>query len=115
VVTSAPRRLAEIRIAVAGFPRPKILVAVEDIERGKPDPEGFLKAANELGVAPADCLVFEDTGPGVEAGLHAGMQVVGVLTTVTREQLSTNLVIRDFRDVAISWRLGGFDVSIVSA
>ena len=115
VVTSAPRRLAEIRIAVAGFPRPKILVAVEDIERGKPDPEGFLKAANELGVAPADCLVFEDTGPGVEAGLHAGMQVVGVLTTVLREQLSTNLVIRDFRDVAISWRLGGFDVSTVSA
>ncbi len=115
VVTSAPRRLAEIRIAVTGFPRPKILVAVEDIERGKPDPEGFLKAANELGIPPAECLVFEDTGPGVEAGVRAGMQVVGLLTTVPREQLSTRLVIRDFRDVAISWRLGGFDVSIVSA
>src|SRR5271165_2067545 len=111
VVTSAPRRLAEIRMAVAGFPPPKILVAVEDIERGKPDPEGFLKAANELGVPPAECLVFEDTGPGVEAGLRGGMQVVGLLTTVPREQLSTNLVVRDFRDVAIFWRAGGFEVA----
>jgi sugar-phosphatase len=114
VVTSAPRRLAEIRIAVACFPAPKILVAVEDIERGKPDPEGFLKAANELGIPPADCLVFEDTGPGVEAGLRAGMQVAGLLTTVPREHLSTNLVIRDFRDVAITWRPEGFEVAITS-
>jgi sugar-phosphatase len=115
VVTSAPRRLAEIRLAVAGFPRPKILVAVEDIERGKPDPEGFLKAANELGVPPADCLVFEDTGPGVEAGLRGCMQVVGLLTTVPREQLSTRLVIRNFRDVAVTWRAGRFEVAILSA
>lgn len=115
VVTSAPRRLAEIRIALAGLPIPKILVAVEDIERGKPDPESFLKAANELGFPPAECLVFEDTGPGVEAGLRGGMQVVGLLTTVPREQLSTRLVVRDFRDVRITWQAGVFDVAILSA
>ena len=45
VVTSAPRLLAERRLAVAGFPLPRVLVPVDEIERGKPDPEGYLKAA----------------------------------------------------------------------
>ena len=114
VVTSAPRRLAEIRMAIAGLPEPKVLIAVEDIERGKPDPEGFLLAAHALGVSAADCLVFEDTGPGVKAGLRAGMQVVGLLTTVPREQLSSELVVRDFRDVSIVRRGAGFEVTLHS-
>jgi mannitol-1-/sugar-/sorbitol-6-phosphatase len=54
-----------------------------------------------LGVAPEDCLVFEDTRPGIEAGLNAGMQVVGLLTTVPAEQLRHRPLIRDFRDVTI--------------
>jgi beta-phosphoglucomutase len=47
----------------------------------KPHPEVFLRVADMLGVAPANCIVFEDSPPGVAAGLAAGMRVVGLCTT----------------------------------
>jgi mannitol-1-/sugar-/sorbitol-6-phosphatase len=103
IVTSAWRTLAESRITAAGLPLPRVIVPVDEICKGKPEPEGFLHAAERLGVAPKDCLVFEDTRPGVEAGLNAGMQVVGLLTTVPAEQLRHRPLIRDFRDVRIQF------------
>lgn len=48
------------------------------VTRPKPDPEVFLKGAEELGVAPADCVVFEDAIAGVEAAINGGMKVVGI-------------------------------------
>lgn len=54
------------------------LVCAEDYQRGKPAPDGFLLAAARLGVAPADCLVFEDTDLGIEAATAAGMVSVKV-------------------------------------
>jgi sugar-phosphatase len=101
IVTSAWRTLAEARIKAAGLPLPNVIVPVDEIRNGKPEPEGFLRAAERLGVAPEECLAFEDTRPGIEAGLNAGMQVVGLLTTVPPEQLRHRLLIRDFRDVTI--------------
>ncbi|WP_234734073.1 beta-phosphoglucomutase [Tellurirhabdus bombi] len=50
------------------------------IQRGKPDPEVFLKGAEELGVLPTDCLVFEDAVAGIEAAKRAGMRTIGVGT-----------------------------------
>lgn len=61
VVTSAWRRLAETRVAGAGLPLPKVIVPIDEIRNGKPDPEGILHAAAQLGVAPEECIVFEDT------------------------------------------------------
>lgn len=55
-----------------------ILVCAEDYKRGKPAPDAFLLAAERLGVAPADCLVFEDTDLGIEAATAAGMVSVKV-------------------------------------
>ena len=54
------------------------VVGYEDYERGKPAPDPFLEAARRIGVAPADCLVFEDSPTGVEAATAAGMQYVFV-------------------------------------
>lgn len=48
------------------------------ISKGKPDPEVFTKGAAELGVSPAECVVFEDAVAGVEAGKRGGMFVVGL-------------------------------------
>ncbi|MQM28060.1 HAD-IA family hydrolase [Glycomyces sp. NEAU-7082] len=71
VVTSADDRLAKARLAAAGI-EPPLLLTYDDVERGKPDPEGYLKAAEALGVDPADCLVVEDSEPGLAAGRAAG-------------------------------------------
>ena len=74
---------------------------VDEIRNGKPDPEGFLYAAERLGVPAQECLVFEDTRPGIEAGINAGMQVVAILSTVPASQLRHRPLIRDFHDVTI--------------
>jgi len=81
IVTSGSRPLALARLQAAGIPVPHVLVTAEQVEAGKPDPAGYLRAAALLGVEPAHSLVLEDAPPGVEAGLAAGMTVVAVLTT----------------------------------
>jgi HAD superfamily hydrolase (TIGR01509 family) len=78
VVTSADARLARARLGAAGIPDPPLLVTVEDVRAGKPDPEGYLLAAARLRVPAERCLVVEDAGPGVAAGRAAGMPVVGL-------------------------------------
>ncbi len=68
------------------------------VHRGKPAPDPYLAAAGSLGVDPRDCVVFEDTAPGIAAGLAAGARCVGV-ATLGRPDLIKNadLVIADFR------------------
>ncbi|MFH8494840.1 HAD-IA family hydrolase [Streptomyces coeruleorubidus] len=78
LVTSADVPLSTARMAAAGLDLPEVRVTAESVGASKPDPEGFLKGAAELGVAPADCVVFEDSGAGIAAGRAAGMTVVGV-------------------------------------
>ena len=78
LVTSASRELAIVRMAQAGLALPSVVVAAEDVTRGKPRPDPYLLAAERLGVAPADCVVFEDADAGIRSGLAAGMRVVVV-------------------------------------
>ncbi|MFD8865787.1 HAD-IA family hydrolase [Streptomyces sp. NPDC059590] len=78
LVTSADEGLARARMGAAGLPMPSVRVTAECVGASKPDPEGFLKGAAELGIEPADCVVFEDSEAGIAAGRAAGMRVVGV-------------------------------------
>ncbi|WP_030566470.1 HAD-IA family hydrolase [Streptomyces aureocirculatus] len=78
LVTSADVPLSTGRMAAAGLPLPAVRVTAESVSASKPDPEGFLKGAAELGFDPADCVVFEDSGAGIAAGKAAGMRVVGI-------------------------------------
>jgi sugar-phosphatase len=110
IVTSAPRTLAVTRIIGAGLKVPRVLVPIDEIRNGKPDPEGFLLAAEKLGVDPRECLVFEDTRPGIEAALNAGMQVIGLLTTTTADALAHHSLTKDFRDVRVTVLATGFEV-----
>ncbi|WP_229217673.1 HAD-IA family hydrolase [Massilia forsythiae] len=99
IVTSAPRRLAEARIAAAGMPLPAVLVAAEDVARGKPAPDPFLLGAQKLGVASADCLVFEDTLAGLQSAAAAGMDSV-VVTTTHAHPLATDVAaVLDYEDL----------------
>jgi len=56
----------------------RVYSAVHDVDRGKPHPDVFLHAAREQGVPPAECVVIEDSPLGVEAGVAAGMPVLGL-------------------------------------
>ena len=75
IVTSASRSLAEVRLRAVGLPSPETIVTAEDVQRGKPDPQGFLVGAQRLGVRAEDCLVFEDSAAGVTAARSAGAHV----------------------------------------
>jgi len=76
VVTSAPLALAQARMKAAGLTLPGVVITAEDVKQGKPAPDGFLLAAQRLGVEPAQCLVFEDAPAGIAAGKAAGARVV---------------------------------------
>jgi mannitol-1-/sugar-/sorbitol-6-phosphatase len=78
VVTSAPRDLAVRRMVAAGLPVPEVLVPADEIDHGKPHPDGYLRAAELLGVEPAECVAFEDSEPGVLSALTSGARVVVV-------------------------------------
>lgn len=78
LVTSADEALAQARMGAAGLAMPATRVTAECVGASKPDPEGFLKGAAELGFDPADCVVFEDSEAGIQAGRAAGMRIVGV-------------------------------------
>ncbi|MGA3161228.1 MAG: HAD family phosphatase [Terracidiphilus sp.] len=66
------------------------IVSADDYKHGKPAPDGYLLAAERLGVAPADCLVFEDTEMGIEAATAAGMASVKVRTSLERRRENGN-------------------------
>ncbi|RKN12081.1 HAD-IA family hydrolase [Streptomyces radicis] len=78
LVTSADLALATARMGAAGLAMPDVLITAESVSASKPDPEGFLKGAAELGADPADCVVFEDSAAGIAAARAAGMRVVGI-------------------------------------
>ena len=88
IVTSGIRAVATLRIRHTKLPMPRVLVCAEDIRHGKPDPEGYLTAAELLGVDPAGCVVIEDTPPGLEAARAGGMRSIGVCGTYAADALS---------------------------
>jgi mannitol-1-/sugar-/sorbitol-6-phosphatase len=81
VVTSAPRALAARRMAAAGLPLPAVFITAEDVNAGKPAPDGYRLAAARLGVDAAACVVFEDAPAGIGAGEAAGAAVVVISAT----------------------------------
>jgi len=99
VVTSASRALARNRLSAVDLPLPNVLIGAEDVTAGKPDPEGYLAAARRLGIKRSECVVFEDTVPGLSAARSAGMPAFGITTTYPHTHLAPFDCIVDFRDV----------------
>ncbi len=60
------------------------LITMDDVHKGKPDPEVYLVAARELDIVPAGCLVIEDSATGIKAALAAGMTCLAVFSSFTR-------------------------------
>jgi mannitol-1-/sugar-/sorbitol-6-phosphatase len=81
VVTSGTRYLATARLKLANLPTPKVLVAADDVSKGKPDPQPYLMGAELLGMNPAECLVIEDAPAGIRAAHAGGMKAIGITST----------------------------------
>jgi len=102
IATSGTLPVAVSRIRQAGLPSPAVLVTAEEVEHGKPAADVFLVAAERLGAAPCDCLVFEDAPAGIQAGVAAGMRVLGVATTHSPDELrGAEAVAPDLRAVSV--------------
>jgi len=95
-VTSGSQALMRARLAAAGLPVPAVLIAAEDVSRGKPDPEGYLAASAALGCDIARCVVIEDSPAGIAAGQVAGARTVAVATSHDAAELtSADIVVQD--------------------
>jgi len=98
VATSAPRANLDLILDRLQI-RDKFssLLSEEDVESHKPSPEVYLKSARNLKISPENSFVFEDSYSGASAGLNAGMKVIGVLTTHSKEELpDCDFYINDF-------------------
>jgi len=103
VVTSGSRLLATNRLRYCGLPVPKILITSDDVTRGKPHPEPYLKGATQLGFNPADCLVIEDAPAGIESARAAGMKVIGITSTYAADALEhANAVIGKLAQIQVT-------------
>lgn len=101
-VTSGAGVLMRARLAAADLPAPQVLVAAEDVERGKPDPEGYQKAAAALDCEVNRCLVVEDAPAGVGAGHNAGAHVLAVTTSHSAEELClADAVVKNLDDCTV--------------
>jgi sugar-phosphatase len=88
VVTSATRPLAEVRLRAAGLLKfAQRTITSADIQRGKPDPEPYLKGAALLHLRTEDCVVIEDAPSGVRSGKAAGARVIALRTTTMDDEL----------------------------
>jgi len=96
--TSAPRDNVDFTLGRTGLSKYfEVILDESFVNRGKPDPEIYLRSAAALGYEPARCFVVEDSMAGVASGLAAGALVVAITTTHAREEFDhAHLVIDDF-------------------
>ena len=106
LASSAPRANVDLVMKSTGLTAYFDAVLSEgSVQEGKPDPAIFLAAASELDVAPAACVVFEDSVVGLRAADRAGCRSVAVATTFTAAELKghADAVVADFRSLSVGW------------
>jgi HAD superfamily hydrolase (TIGR01509 family) len=99
VVSGALRREIEMILSAADLrDHFEVIVAAEDVTRCKPDPEGYQTARAALGLSARDCVVIEDSRPGLEAARSAGLRCVMITTSHTAAELGeADLIWADLR------------------
>jgi mannitol-1-/sugar-/sorbitol-6-phosphatase len=103
VVTSATERLARIRLAAGQVPLPERLVTADHVTRGKPHPEPFRAGAALLGFRPEECVVFEDSASGAQAGRAAGCTVVATTFSHPVESLdAAHYLVSDLTGIQVA-------------
>lgn len=100
--TSAPKGNVDFTLnAIKAWPFFEVILDESHVTKGKPNPEIYLKCAAALGMAPDQCVVFEDSISGLAAARASGAKVVGIETTHTKEEMTdSDLVIKDFSEIS---------------
>lgn len=112
-VTSGSRALMTARLAAGGLPVPDVLVTAGEVAAGKPDPAGYLLAAERPGFPASACLVVEDAPPGLQAGRNAGARVLAVATSHPVEALGdAEAIIADLTQCRIEPAASGLVVTV---
>jgi HAD superfamily hydrolase (TIGR01509 family) len=108
IATSSSRRMSEPVLRGAKVPYDKMVyVTGSDVTNKKPDPEIFLKAAKQISIAPAKCVIIEDTPGGVEAAKAAGAKCIAVTNTATPEVLKdADLICSSVEQIDIQGMIG---------
>ena len=113
VVTSGTRAIAEFRLKLTGLPIPPVLICADEIERGKPDPQGYLTAAARLHRSADECVVIEDAPLGIAAARAARMRVIAIAATYARDRLaSADAVVETLADLTIRSDAHGVQIDI---
>jgi mannitol-1-/sugar-/sorbitol-6-phosphatase len=116
IVTSATKRLMLGRLKIAGLPVPTRIISGDMVERGKPDPEPYVRGAGLLGFKPEECIVVEDAPSGVGAGAAAGCRVLGVLGTHSFEELAqADWVATSLEKLQVTSTAAGLELEFTSA
>lgn len=88
IYTSGTDSIATTRLNFAGIEIPRIFLTADRVKNGKPAPDGYLMAAEQMGFAPENCLVIEDSPAGIRAAKAANMPALAVGTTHAKEELA---------------------------
>ena len=112
IVTSGTRYLAASRLKHANLPTPQVMVSADDVSKGKPDPEPYLRAARLLGMTPSDCLVVEDAPAGILAAQGGGMRVIGIASTYPASALKADVVVQKLSQIRVRSREGSRGLTV---
>lgn len=102
MVTSSRRAVSLVKLQAAGLPTPEVLVTADDYQRGKPAPDPYYRALEAAASSPAACLTFEDSNPGIQSAVAAGIRVVGIATYQPPLELQAELCVHTWSDVQVS-------------
>src|SRR6476620_5718603 len=105
VVTSGTRYLATSRLSFAQLPIPRVLIAAEDVQKGKPEP--YVKGAELLKVKSSSCLVIEDAPAGIRSAHAGGMKAIALTSTYpTSELKEADVVLQNLNQIKVCWAEG---------
>lgn len=120
ICTSGTYKLAHgwFPIVYKDVTKPLVFITADDVSQGKPNPEGYLKAATtlaELNDKKGKTVVFEDAPTGIRAGVNAGFTVIGIATTFSKailEEAGASFVVEDFTKVHMDFTDDGINLEL---
>jgi sugar-phosphatase len=95
------------------LPTPEVFITGGDVSAGKPSPEGYLLAAKRLNVKPWDCVVVEDAPAGIQAGKAAGMRIIGIASSISKDALDqADIIVQQLADVRLQVTKGTINIQL---